>query len=271
MNQTKKNSFTRPELSAQDLSRALYKVTKELDESNSLLRKTQQQKDLLFANISHDLRSPITAIRNSIEYLLSLENPEKEEVTSTLQLIKRRSIYLENLINDVFLLSSIGVNDSLFHMENVNLTYVLEDFYFTVLEDSRYKDRKLSLAVSQNLEAPVTVDTKMLIRVLDNLFTNALKYSYPGAELTLGAFLEENFVHVYVKDTGIGMEAEHLEKIFDVSYMVESARTPSDTTGTGLGLSIVKAVITQFQGRIWCESTPKVGSTFHFTLPLAAT
>ena len=268
MSQKKKTSFTRPELTTEELSLALYKVTRELDEANSLLRKNQQQKDLLFANISHDLRSPITAIRNSIEYLLSLENPEKEEVSSTLQLIKRRSIYLENLINDVFLLSSIGVNDSLFHMETINLTFLLEDFYFTTLEDSIYEERELSLEVSQDLNAPVTVDTKMLIRVLDNLFTNALKYSYPGAKIALGAFLEKNFVHVYVKDTGIGIEAKLLEKIFDVSYMAESARTPSNTTGTGLGLSIAKAVITQLQGHIWCESTPKAGSTFHFTLPL---
>lgn len=269
MHDSKKTSFAKPELSTEDLTKALYQITKELDASNSLLRKTQQQKDLLLANISHDLRSPITAIRNSIEYLLTLEAPTKEEIDATLLLIKRRSIYLETLINDVFLLSSIGVNNSLFHMEVVNLTYLLEDFYFTTLEDNRYKDRILSLKVAPDLEASVSIDTKMFVRVLDNLFTNALKYSYPDAHITLGAFLETQEVHIYVQDTGIGIEPEHLENIFEVSYMVESARTPGESTGTGLGLSIVKAIIQQFHGTIWCESTPQVGSTFHITLPLA--
>lgn len=268
MKDTKKSSFAKPELSTEDLTKALYHITKELDASNALLRKTQQQKDLLLANISHDLRSPVTAIRNSIDYLLSLEEPTKEEITDTLSLIRRRSVYLETLINDVFLLSSIEVNDALFHMEKVNLTYILEDFYFTTLEDNRYKDRTLSLKVAPDLEALVSVDTKMFVRVLDNLFTNALKYSYKDASITLGAFLEKQMVHIYVEDTGIGIEPEHLEHIFEASYMVESARTPKESTGTGLGLSIAKAIICQFHGSIWCESTPQMGSTFHITLPL---
>lgn len=265
----KKNTFSKPELGTEDLALALYNVTQKLEEANSILRETQQQKDLLFANISHDLRSPITAIRNSIEYLLSMDSIDKEELTSTLNLMERRSIYLENLINDVFLLSSININHNLFHYETLNLTFLLEDFFFTVSEDSRYDSRKLCLDVPEDFNARVSIDSKMLLRALDNLFTNALKYSYDGASISLNAFLDNQTVHVTVKDTGIGIEEEHLNKIFDTSYMVESARTPSSTTGTGLGLSIVKAIIEHFGGIIWCESKVGIGSTFHFTLPLA--
>lgn len=265
----KKNTFSKPELGTEDLSLALYNVTQKLEQTNAILKETQQQKDLLFANISHDLRSPITAIRNSIEYLLSMDTIDKEELTSTLRLMERRSIYLETLINDVFLLSSIHINENLFHYETLNLTFLLEDFFFTVSEDSRYDNRKLYLDVPEDFDACVSVDSKMLLRALDNLFTNALKYSYDGASIRLNAFLEQEMVHVTVTDTGIGIEEEHLSKIFDASYMVESARTPSSTTGTGLGLSIVKAIMEQFGGTIWCESKAGVGSTFHFTLPLA--
>lgn len=265
----KKNNFSKPELNTEDLSLALYNVTQKLEQTNSILQKTQQQKDLLFANISHDLRSPITAIRNSIEYLLSLENIEKEELIFTLKLMERRSIYLETLINDVFLLSSIQVNNNMFHYETLDLAFLLEDFFFTVSEDSRYDDRNLFLDVPEDFNAFVRVDSKMFLRVLDNLFSNALKYSQKGASIRLNAFLEHSQVHVTLEDTGIGIEQEYLDKIFETSYMIESARTPSSTTGTGLGLSIVKAIIEQFQGKIWCESTVGVGSTFHFLLPLA--
>lgn len=264
----KKTSFLKPELNTEDLSLALYNATQKLEQANALLEKTQQEKDLLFANISHDLRSPITAIRNSIEYLLSLDTVEKEELDASLHLMERRSIYLENLINDVFLLSSINVNENMFHYETLNLTFLLEDFYFTQLEDSKYEQRTLHLDVPEDFQCMVSVDSKMLLRVLDNLFTNALKYSNEGASITLSAYKDKDFAHILVKDTGIGIEARHLDKIFDTSYMVENARTPSSTTGTGLGLSIVKAIVNNFGGTVWCESVVSKGSIFHFTLPL---
>lgn len=264
----KKTSFPKPELNTEDLSLALYNVTQKLERANALLEKTQQEKNLLFANISHDLRSPITALRNSIEYLLSLENVEKTELDASLHLMEQRSIYLENLIDDVFLLSSINVNENMFHYETLNLTFLLEDFYFTQLEDGKYEQRNLLLDVAEDFECMVSVDSKMLLRVLDNLFTNALKYSHEGSSITLSAYKDTHSAHVLVKDTGIGIETEHLSKIFDTSYMVESARTPSSSTGTGLGLSIVKAIVEHFGGSIWCESVVSKGSTFHFTIPL---
>lgn len=264
----KKNAFSKPELNTEDLSIALYNATQKLEQANALLEESQKQKDMLFSNISHDLRSPITAIRNSIEYLLSLEEIDKKELTSSLKLMERRSIYLEHLINDVFLLASIDINENMFHKEELNLTYILEDFYFMVAEDSRYENRKLHLDVPEDFECMVSVDSKMFLRVLDNLFTNALKYSLEGASITLNAYKDNSYAHILVSDTGIGIEAEHLSQIFEPSYMVESARTPSSTTGTGLGLAIVKAIIQHFGGTIWCESTPLKGSTFHFTIPL---
>lgn len=264
----KKTSFSKPELNTEDLSQALYNVTQKLERTNALLEKTQQEKDLLFANISHDLRSPITAIRNSIEYLLSLDTIEREELYASLHLMERRSIYLENLINDVFLLSSINVNNNMFHYETLNLTFLLEDFYFLQSEDTKYAQRSLHLNVPEDFQCMVSVDSKMLLRVLDNLFTNALKYSHDGDSITLAAYKDNGFAHILVKDTGIGIQAQHLSKIFDTSYMIEDARTPSSATGTGLGLSIVKAIIEHFGGNIWCESIPSQGSTFHFTIPL---
>ena len=265
---TKKTSFSPPELNTEELSKALYEVTQKLEQSNQLLKETQQQKDLLFANISHDLRSPITAIRNSVEYLLSLDNVSKEELTTSLELIQRRSIYLEHLINDVFLLSSISANTKKLHLETVPIFYFLEEFFFTVSEESRFQHRNLALKVPQDLECLVTIDTKMFWRVLDNLFSNALKYSFDGASITLGSEKKDSKVHIYVADTGIGIEEKHLKKIFDTSYMVEDARTPSSTTGTGLGLAIVKAAVESFRGQVWCESQQNKGSVFHITLPL---
>ena len=113
------------------------------------------------------------------------------------------------------------------------------------------------------------MDTDHFYRVLDNLFTNALKYSLEDATITLGAMLssDKKNVIIFVRDTGIGIPASSIQKIFERSYMVSSARTPS-SSGTGLGLSIAKTIIERHNGDIWCESKEGHGSTFYLSLPI---
>ena len=124
--------------------------------------------------------------------------------------------------------------------------------------------------MDENLHALLRIDIQKIIRVLDNLFTNAAKYSDDGAEIRLSAQKSEDrkMLIVSVSDTGYGISEEALPYIFGRTYTVSSARTPNSKTGSGLGLSIVKAIIERHGGTIRCESEQDKGSSFIFTLPI---
>ena len=264
-----KETFISPELTVEELTKALYQANLDLDESNRVLRKTQKERCEIFSNLSHDLRSPITAIRSSIEYLQSLQTFSPDEVLSVLSLILRKSIQLEQLINDMFLFASLEASEITFHYESLNLGMFLEEFFYSCELDSNYSTCHLSNHVPVSFPYEVSIDPKLMERVLDNLFTNARKYSSTPASITLNAKpLDNHLVEVEVKDTGIGIAKEYLEKIFDRSYMVSAARTPDNRSGCGLGLSIARSIIEHHGGTIWCESTLGQGSSFFFTLPI---
>lgn len=262
-----KTEYIKPELTVEELSIALYQVSKKLKASNEELLQSQKELAEVFANISHDLRSPITAIRSSMDYILSLDSFDKEELLAVINLMHRRVDYLEQLINDIFLLSSIDSSHRVFRFESIEIGPFLEDFYYCCEADKKYSKRKLFMNVPEHFPYRVSMDCKMMLRVLDNLFTNALNYSKDGDSITLSASYSENRVIICVSDTGIGIEKENITKIFKRTYMVSSARTPGQ--GCGLGLSIAKAIIDNHGGKIRCESEFGKGSNFIILLPIA--
>ncbi len=260
--------YKKPKLTVDELSAALYRANEELQHKNEELLALQNSQIEMFANISHDLRSPITAIRSAIEYLISLDRIDEEELRSTFILLTTRIISLEGLIDDIFLMTRLDSNTLSMDFEEVNIGALLEEYYYSCEADSKYSNRKLELEVPTQLNYIVQVDIKKLIRVLDNLFTNAYKYSKKGDVIALGAKVSSNEVTIWVRDSGIGIQPELCEKIFERTYTVSEARTPASATGAGLGLSIAKSIIEKHGGRIWCESTPNTGSCFFFTLDL---
>ena len=263
----KKQQFIEPQLSVSELSHALYEANQKLAKVNNDLIATQHERDIIFANISHDLRSPITAIRNTIELLRTSDDLSREEFNRLLDLMDARSDYLEHLINDVFLLSSLEVNQKI-NMSPENIGMFLEEFFFTAEADNKYKDRNLQLEVPEDFPYLVKIDPNLFLRVLDNLFSNALKYSEENATITLGASYADSIVTIWVKDTGIGMSEEHLPHIFDRTYRIDQARTPGAKSGCGLGLSIVKNIIDKHHGTIRCTSKLTEGSCFFIDLPV---
>lgn len=267
--QPSKTEFVKPELTVEELSIALYRTNQKLEQTNEELLHSQKELNEIFVNISHDLRSPITAIRNYMEYLFSIDSLDTEEVLQTIKLMYHKVDYLEQLISDVFLLSSIDSSRKVLQFETVNVGIFLEDFFFNCDADLKYAKRRLCLYVPEDFPYMVSIDCRMLLRVLDNLFSNALKYSAEEASITLSAELIENkTILISVADTGFGVADEHLAKIFDRTYMVSSARTPGQFSGCGLGLAIAKTVIENHDGKIWCESELGKGSIFKFTLPV---
>ncbi len=265
---TTKTNFIKPELSVEELSHALYDVNCKLQDANNKLLEQEKQRLEFYANISHDLRAPITALSNSVEYMLSCPQLTLDEINDNLLIMQKRIVYMEHLINDIFLLSSLDSSDNKVHKEEVDIRFLLEDYFYLCQEDSRYLDAQLVLNIPDTFHVSLMADPVLMQRVLENLFANAMKYSSGIPYIELGAYIENNCVFIYVQDHGIGISARNIKRIFDRTYMIAKSRTPSSDTSSGFGLSIVRSVIEHHGGTVSCESEPKKGSRFIIRLPL---
>lgn len=259
-----KNQFQAPNIESETIE----KLTLQLMQANNELQKMQRERSEMLANISHDLRAPITAIRSAIDVLLTSQDLSTEDLTSTLQIIDRRTKTLENMIQDMYYLFCVEDTSRDLEFTVLPAAAILEEYFFDAIVDTRYDNHDMQLDLPENLNCNIRVDIQKLVRVLDNLFTNAAKYTPEGSTITLRARQEENHLIISVIDTGKGIPPEEVEKLFQRTYTVSKARTPGAAAGSGLGLAIVKAIVERFGGSVHCESIVNVGTTFTLTLPI---
>ncbi len=264
-----KKKFEQPNVD----SNSVAELSAKLIEANNKLHSAELERTVMLENISHDLRAPLTAIRSTIDYLKQKSEAGKpdmseEEIKAMLNLLDVRARTLEVLVQDLYYLTCIESGRDELTMQKVPLSQFLEEYYFAAEIDEKYADKELELDVPDDMQAEVKIDTAKMSRVLDNLFTNARKYSDKGAHITLGAYENADMVSFYVKDTGYGIPPESLDDVFKRTYRVSSSRTPTKETSSGLGLTIAKSIVEQHGGRIKCESEYGKGSTFTVSIPL---
>lgn len=266
-----KNPYQTPTLESDTiavLSKQLMDTNSKLAEANEKLEANAKSRQEMLANLSHDLRAPITAIRNTLDIINSSKNISQEEFVSYLQLINRRTETLENLINDIYYLCSL--ESTPLHLEKIDIITLLDEYYYDILCDKRFEQRILKLNMMADSPIYMNIDIHKFIRVLDNLFINALKFSEDNTDIILNAYMDvvcQTFT-IQVQDHGIGIPSNCLTRIFDRSYTVSSSRTPGNKSGSGLGLAIAKTIIEQHNGFIVCESKEGIGSSFIITLPI---
>lgn len=263
-----KNRFEKPALTVEELSHALFEVNLQLRDANRKLIEQEEQRLSFLANVSHDLRSPMTTLSNSLEYLLSQEQIDPDELRNCLLLMQKRMNYMNVLINDIFLLSSLETSDEKIKKEPVDIRFFLEDYFYMCEADSKYEHMTLELNIDESIHDTLIIDPNLMHRVLDNLFSNAVKYSKEDKYLALGAYKEQDYFIIYVQDHGVGIAKKHLSKIFNRSYRISKARTPDDDTSSGFGLAIVKTIVHRHNGIVYCESELGKGSRFIIKLPI---
>jgi len=217
------------------------------------------------ANASHELQTPLTAIRGFAETLVAHDLPV-EELRAQLQVILRNSERLENLIRDMTELSRIESRRVPLQPGEVDVSKLARALLADM--EPRLKERSLEASVSDSGAALAWADRRAVDQVLSNLLDNALKYTDPGGRITVGVEARPEAVRVSVSDTGIGIAPEHRPRIFERFYRVDKARSRA-LGGTGLGLSIVRNLVQAMGGEVSVESEPGRGSTFRFTLPRA--
>ncbi len=265
----KKREYIKPEVSREELEQALTEVNEKLWQANRRLEEEERVRREFLANLSHDLRAPMAALASSIELLQSGQDMGEEAYRNLLNLMGRRLGMMQSMMDELFLLTRMESPGTRLSLEKIQAGVFLEEYFFSCEADPKYQDRVLKLEVPEDFPYLIEVDANKIIRVLQNLFLNALHYSQDGAEIALGAYSveEENGlgVCIYVRDGGEGISGEDLPHIFERSYRGDRSRTPQKS-GTGLGLAIAKSIVERHGGRIWCESRLGEGSCFCFTL-----
>jgi signal transduction histidine kinase len=217
----------------------------------------------ILADVSHELRSPLTAIRGNLDLLRrgALENDAERD--ASLAAIDSEAARMQRMVQDLLLLAQADAGVQI-QKQPVELDTLLLDVY----RQSRLKAGGVKLTLGSEDQAQVMGDSDRLKQLFTNLLDNAIKFTPSGGEVTLSLVRDTQWVHIAIADTGPGIPEADLPRIFDRFYRVDKARS-RDRGGTGLGLSIVKWIVDAHDGRIDVKSEVGRGSTFTVSLPLA--
>jgi signal transduction histidine kinase len=229
------------------------------------LEQLSKSKSDFVSVVSHEFRTPLTGIRGFSEMMMD-EDFSVEEMKEFAADINKEAQRLSRLINEMLDLDRMESGKMTLSIEPVNLNSVIGE----VADRTRPTAPNHQFRLDLDTRLPgVAGDRDKLIQVVTNLVSNAVKYSPQGGEVLLTSGVEGDQAHVAVRDYGMGIPADALDKVFERYTRVESAAGRL-IQGTGLGLPIVRQIVELHGGRAWVESTLGAGSTFHFTLPLGS-
>ncbi|WP_309714182.1 ATP-binding protein [Armatimonas sp.] len=222
------------------------------------------------STVSHELRTPLTAISGNVALLLS-EKPGSltEDQREFLALTQISVLRLTGLITEMLDLSKLESTGLQMEHKPLDCGLLARQVVRTMEEQARTRGLSLTLNMPESIPI-VRGDTDRIAQVLMNLISNALKYTPSGGKVVVRLAADDTQLTVRVADTGIGITAEDRARLFDKFFRADNSTT-RNVGGTGLGLAISKTIVEALGGTIWVESTPGIGSTFAFTLPLAGT
>lgn len=222
----------------------------------------------LIAWISHDLRTPLTSIRALLEALGDkvIDDPVTEE--RYLKTVQHEIRGLSHLIDDLFTVSQMDAGGLILDCQYNSLGDLISDTIEGFSELAARQNVILEGSVNEGVD-PVWMDARQMGRVLNNLVSNALRYTPAGGKISICAARQEDHIHAAVKDSGEGIRPEDIPHIFDRFFRGEKSRSRG-TGGAGLGLAIASGIIEAHGGNIWVESHPGDGACFSFSLPLAS-
>ncbi|MCD6222045.1 HAMP domain-containing protein [bacterium] len=224
-------------------------------------KKLEKIKKDFVINVSHELRTPLTAIKGYVE---TLEEEVKGSAKHYLEIIKKHTERLINIVGDLLLLSELEEKELFQIKEKVDLEEIVKDIFKIFTQKAKEKSLELNLVCEGR--CVIKGDPFKLEQMFINLIDNAIKYTEKGEVSVLLKRTDKKII-VKVEDTGIGIPKEHLDRIFERFYVVDKSRSKK-LGGTGLGLSIVKHIVLLHNGKIDVKSTPGKGTEFIITFPI---
>lgn len=228
------------------------------------IKRLENVRSQFVANVSHELKTPLTSIKGFSETLREVEDAATRE--KFLDIIDDEAERLTRLINDILILSSIE-NAKEINLESINVGDSVKDVYTLMKNTADKKKIELKMVGEDFIE--ILGDKDKFKQMLINLVDNAIKYSEPGDKVFIIRESKEDKCIISVEDTGVGISKEHIDRLFERFYRVDKARSRSQG-GTGLGLAIVKHIVISLNGTINVESEPGKGSKFIITIPKKA-
>ena len=250
-------------------SKELERINRELNEKNRELAELNATKDRFFSIIAHDLKNPIYGIKSlSEEFIRSFDDLRKEEMREFVFAMQSSAAKLAELLEELLIWARTQTKTLQLNPVELNLRYVVDSTISLFQTTAQQKNIVLLSRVDDS--AVVFADTNCLSTILANLISNSIKFTNEGGVVRIfSKTIEENgklFEQISVQDNGIGIPYEVQDKLLQLDFVYTSPGTKKET-GTGLGLNIVQELVKISVGRLWFESTPNVGSIFHFTLP----
>ena len=230
-----------------------------------------RMKSEFISTVSHELRTPLTSIKGSLGLILGgAAGDLTEECKELLFIAQNNSERLIRLINDILDISKIESGKMKLKLSEFDLRDVVKESMQGIDAFALKHDVRVKIDMSEQMPLPVSADRDRVMQVLTNLLSNAIKFSRTGGEVVLSTIRKDGQYHFAIRDTGIGIPADQIGKLFQKFQQVEGTFA-NQVGGSGLGLAICRALVQEHGGDIWVESVMDEGSTFTFTLPAPET
>ncbi|GBF34760.1 histidine kinase [Desulfocucumis palustris] len=242
-------------------------MARKLRESEKIKSEYEENRKELIASISHDLKTPITSIQGYIEAIVEGDGLPAKNKDKYLQIIYRNIVYVNKLIDDLFLFSKLDMQKLNFQFEKVSIRAFMKD----LMEEFKYEleERQLQFTYADEMEQdlPVSIDRKRIHQAVRNIIGNALKYGpEEGLIIKTRLYKQEDYICIAVDDNGPGISEDKLPYIFNRFYRIDNERT-KDLLSTGLGLAIARELVEAHGGTITVSSREGLGTCFNITLP----
>ncbi len=262
-------SFRLPKEQTEDefsaLRRDFNAAAAQLEQSVTQVKENEKNRQELLAGISHDLRSPLTAIRAYAEGIMDGVAPTEEARNQYLTIIRNKARDMQNLVNQLFLFSRMDLGENVDHPEHIRLGEELELICQVLVPE--YAEKGLDVTLTCDGEGAVLADPETVHRIVYNVAENSCKYKTADrGKLDIRLKDEEKYVSVTFLDDGPGVSKEALPKIFDAFYRADPSRTGS-VSGSGLGLAIISRAVRNMKGRIIAQNAEPHGLLLEIQLP----
>ncbi len=246
-----------------NLAENINNMASEIQDRMEAERRAEKTKSELITNVSHDLRTPLTSVMGYIGLIKDGKYENESMMKEYLNIAFNKSTQLKELIEDLFEYTKINNQGIVLEKSKVNivefLSQIIEE-YIPIFEENEIEVVKKFV----DEKSIVEIDAGKMVRVFENLFSNAIKYSYKPGKVTVSTYESDGYANIVIKNKGDNIPKEKVERLFDRFYRVDEARN-SNVKGSGLGLAISKNIVKLHDGEIWAEC---VGNDVSFCIKL---
>ena len=250
------------------LARSFNEMANQLEQRTLALEQANRMRRQLLADVSHELTTPLAAIRGYVETLGMPDVPLSADTrTRYLGIVGDETERLEHIVGDLLDLARVEGGGGMWRTQQVPVAHLLERVRHR--HDPALIERRITLETEQSPDVTVVIgDQNRIEQALQNLVANAIRHTPVGGRVLVRAAMTREGTTLTVEDTGPGIPPEHLERVFDRFYKVDESRTGTDTpSGSGLGLSIVRAIVARHGGTVSASNLPGAGARFQIVLP----